>query len=266
MDQQHDPLAHIRRLPIEIKRDLPTFVVDRSGASEDAFMRAEHFLGHVHPDQTYLVSWDGMVYDPDAAAEPLPSPVEPPHTILDGEWDSEIDLTIADASILGGNGRYVLPEGCDKLGIRKAEATPGHLAYYDCHLVPVGGPVTFQANAPLPVTVTSVGQTYSVDYLQDAKHDGGEYLEVHDRPHFHMPLDEEAGGHLFIGKIDECGARRISAFRIPFGYGILMAPWAIHADSHLIGRYMVIYSATKNFSTVIIRKSGGELANIVVAL
>mgnify|MGYP006981187308 CR=1 FL=1 len=80
-----------------------------------------------------------------------------------------------------------------------------------------------------------------------------------------MPLDESAGGHLFIGKPDDDGTRKISAFKIPFGFGILMAPWAIHADSHLVGRYMVIYSATKNFSTVIVRLQNGNTARIAVS-
>ncbi len=265
MEHQHDPLAHIRRLPIEIKRDLPTLIVDRTGESEDAFMRTERFMGHVLPNQIYRLGWDGMVQDTATTIEDKPSPIEPPHAVLDGEWNTEIDLTIEDANILGGNGRYTMPEGRAELVIPEAEATPEHLAYYDCELVPVGGLLSFKANAPLPITVTTIGQTYAVDYLLDTKHGGGEYLELHDRPHFHMPLDEEAGGHLFIGKTEDDGTRRVSAFSIPFGYGILMAPWAIHADSHLVGRYMVIYSATKSFSTVIIRKSGGDLARIVVS-
>ena len=41
-----------------------------------------------------------------------------------------------------------------------------------------------------------------------------------------------------------------------------MAPWAIHLDAHLTGRYMVIYSATKNFLTVILRSQSSELAPI----
>ena len=262
MEDILDPLAPIRRLPIEIKRDLTTLIVDRTGASEDAFMRTEHFLGHVHPGNVYRVDFNGMTHDPAANVPILPDAVEPPHAVLDGTWDNDIDLTIEDANILGGNGRYLLPEGAETLVIPEAEATPEHLAYYDCHLVPVGGTVNFNANAPLPITVTSVGQTYAVDYLQNAAHGGGEYLEVHDRPHFHMPLDEEAGGHLIIGKTYPDGTRRVSAFRVPFGFGVMMAPWAIHADSHLIGRYMVIYSATKNFSTVIVRKSSGDLAAI----
>ncbi len=117
MEHQHDPLAHIRRLPIEIKRDLPTLIVDRTGESEDAFMRTEHFMGHVLPNQIYRLGWDGMVQDTATTIKDKPSPIEPPHAVLDGEWNTEIDLTIEDANILGGNGRYTMPEGRAELVI-----------------------------------------------------------------------------------------------------------------------------------------------------
>jgi hypothetical protein len=59
--------------------------------------------------------------------------------------------------------------------------------------------------------------------------------------------------------------KKVSTFKIPFGFGVLMTPWAIHSDAHLTGRYMVIYSATKNFSTVILRAQSGALAQISVS-
>jgi len=265
MTPEYDILAPIRRLPIEIKRDLQTLIVDRTGETDDAFMRTEHFLGHVHPNQIYTLSLDGMTPAPNGVEPKLPAEIEPPHLVLQGDWDSKVDLTIDDANILGGNGRYTLSSGHDELVVPEAETTPEHLAYYGSYLVPLGGNLAFNADAPLPITVTSVGQSYAVDYLFNANHGGGEYLEVHDRPHFHMPLDEQAGGHLIIGTNDPNGAKKISAFKIPFGFGVLMAPWAIHSDAHLTGRYMVIYSATKNFSTVILRSETQDLAPIRIA-
>jgi len=41
-----------------------------------------------------------------------------------------------------------------------------------------------------------------------------------------------------------------------------MAPWAIHSDAYLTGRYLVIYSATPEFSTVIPRQQNGDLGRI----
>jgi len=265
MIPEHDPLAPVRQFPTEIKRDLQTLIVDRKGESEGAFMRTEDFLGHVVPGEKYRLELTGMSAVPDASIPDLPVPKEPPHAVLAGVWDSHIDLTIDDANILGGNGRYIVGAGQNELIIPEAETTPGHLAYYGCRLVPLGGYLDFSANAPLPITVTTVGDSYAVDYLFNAKHGGGEYLEIHDQPHFHMPLEEAAGGYLIIGTACSAASRKVSAFNIPFGYGVLMAPWAIHSDAHLTGRYMVIYSITKNFSTVILKSKTGELVPITIS-
>ncbi|MFT5615795.1 MAG: hypothetical protein ACI8Q6_003085 [Granulosicoccus sp.] len=92
MTPEHDILAPIRRLPIEIKRDLQTLIVDRAGTSDDAFMRTEHFLGHVHPKEKYTLDMTGMTLAPDANIPDLPDAIEPPHTVLAGHWNSKVDL------------------------------------------------------------------------------------------------------------------------------------------------------------------------------
>ncbi|MDA0223278.1 MAG: hypothetical protein O3C11_08210 [Proteobacteria bacterium] len=264
MPIKQNDLTPIRNLPTEIRLELATLVVDRSGASNEAFMRTECLLGHVNPNTIYRVGMDGMTSDPGAALTEMPTGIAPDFAVMDGSWESNIDYENGDANILGGNGRYVLPSCQQALEIPEVEPCPSHLAFYGCRLVKVGDTLSFDANAPLPVTVTTVGKTYVADYLFRKEHGGGEFLEIHDRPHFHMPLDKEATGHMLIGKTRSDGIRVVSAFRIPYGYGILTAPWAVHADSHLVGRYMVVYSVAKHFSTVIIRSSNGELARIEI--
>lgn len=258
----YDALAYVRELPEAIQKDLPTLIVNRKGNTPDAFMRTENFVGHVTPGETYTLGMDGFTPAADAVVLALPEAVTPPHCILQGEWNETVDLTIDDANILGGNGRYTLPAEERVLNIPVADTTAEHLAFYGSQLVAIGDATVFEANADLPVTITTVGKDYAEEYLLDAEKGGGAYLEVHDRPHFHMPMDETAAGYLIIGKRDDAGKQYVSAFQIPFGYGVHMAPWAIHADAYLTGRYMVIYSATPSFSTVIVRQQSGELAKI----
>lgn len=258
---QTDVLAGLRSLPDDLQKDVPVLMVNRLGNTAEAYMRTENFLGYAAPGQTYQLTMEGML-PADLPLPAVPEAVKPPSLILEGDWQSEVDLTIDDANILGGNGRYLLPDGDQTLDIPVAETTAEHLAYYNSYLVPVGEALCFEATGNLPVTVTAVGQDYADEYLLDPQQGGGAYLEVHDRPHFHMPLDQQAGGYLIIGKRNADGQDEVSAFKVPFGYGVHMGPWAIHADAYLTGRYMVIYSATPEFSTVIIRKRDGELAKV----
>lgn len=264
MPSKQDYLVQTCSLPTEIRRELTTLVVDRRGASDNAFMRTECVLGYVDPDTVYRVGRKGLTPDAMAPLADMPPALVPDFAVMDGSWESEIDYKNDDANILGGNGRYVLPNDQRALNIPEVESTPAHLAFYGCRLVKVRDTVSFDANAPLPVTIISIGKTYTSDYLSREEHGGGEFLEVHDRPHFHMPLDKKATGHMLVGKTGADGVRVLSAFRIPLGYGFLTPPWAIHADSHLIGRFLVVYSVAKHFSTVIIRRSTGELASIKI--
>lgn len=204
---------------------------------------------------------------PDATVKPLSTGVQPPHLVLTGQWIDTADLDLGGANILGDNGRYLLKDRENTLQIPIADSTPEHLAYYGTRLVKIGDAVQFDCDANLPLTVTCIGKNYAEDYLTRANYRGSTSLEVRDRPHFHMPLDENAAGYLILGKAEGKNTqakKQVSVLKVPYGYGILMAPWTVHADSHLTGRYLVIYSVTENFSTVIIRRSDGGLAPIRV--
>ncbi|MEH6443147.1 MAG: hypothetical protein V7784_04535 [Oceanospirillaceae bacterium] len=257
-----DIFQNLRKLPADLQQALHILIIDRLGNSEDAYMRTENIIGYAEPSKTYQVGLAGMLEAPELDIPAMPEPMAPPRTPLTGQWYSAIDLTIKDANILGGNGRYVLQQGDEQLEIPIADATPEHLAYYKCHLVKVGEAVRFESTGNLPLTITCVGKDYAPGYLLDSNIGGGAYLEIHDRPHFHMPLDADCGGYLILGQENAQGVKEISAFKIPFGYAIHMSPWTIHADSYLVGRYMVIFSATPEFSTVIIRQQNGDLAGV----
>ena len=259
-----DPLSKVRNLPYHLIQDIPSLMVNRRGNTDKAFMLTEDFIGHVAPGENYHLHFDGFKTASHHPAMPsLPEPTTPPYKTLHGQWISDIDLTIGDANILGGNGRYILDEEEQELAIPVVKSTPENMAFYGCHLIKSGDPVSFGCDNDLPVTIVNIGDDYVEEYLLDANQGGGAYLEVHDRPHFHMPLTPESGGYLILGKEDEGGQRLLSAFKVPYGYGVYMAPWTIHSDAHLVGRYMVVYSVTPEFSTVIIRKSTGEPAKVV---
>ncbi len=258
-----DALSMTRNMPYDLVQAIPTLMVNRFGGTEESYMRTENFIGHTESGKVYQLSLNGFSERPGWKSKTLPEATTPPYCILQGEWDEKIDMTIEESNILGGNGRYILPKGNDSLVIPVAETTPENLSFYDCHLIALGEVTRFDAMGNLPVTLISIGGDYPRDYLLDPAKGGGVYLEVHDQPHFHMPMNEDASGYLIIGQRDTDKGHCVSAFKIPYGYGVNMAPWAIHCDAYLVGRYMVIYSTTLEFSTVIIRKQDGSLAPIL---
>ncbi len=257
-----DALAMMRNMPDELISQIPTLMVNRLGNDPESFMRTENFLDAVKPRVCYRLGMDGFAEAQGQLPATLPNPTTPPSCVLTGDWDDRARKVVEGANILGGNGSYTLATNKNALVVPIAQTTAENLAYYGSALLRVGDVTCFESNGNLPVTITSVGQNYVRNYLLNESRGGGAYLEVHDRPHFHMPLCADAKGYLIIGRRDTDGTRRISAFQIPFGYGIQMAPWAIHSDAHLIGRFMVIYSATESFSTLIVRKKDGALADL----
>ncbi|MBI79523.1 MAG: hypothetical protein CMQ51_03775 [Gammaproteobacteria bacterium] len=257
-----DEINGIRTLPEDLKKQASELIVNRQGTTDRSFMRTESFLGFVAPNKNYQLTLDGMIPISNSLANPLPSPVKPQSTILSGKWKREIDLTADNANILGGNGSYILPKNYKSLDIPIVKTTAEHLAYYNCMLVPIGDTLCFDGEANMPVTITSVGEDYVEDYLLNPLGGGGAYLEIHDRPHFHMPIERNAAGYLIIGKNNDNNLGEVSAFKVPFGYGIYMGKWVIHSDAHLIGRYMVTYSITPSYSTVIVRDQSGKIAKV----
>ena len=74
-------------------------------------------------------------------------------------------------------------------------------------------------------------------------------------PHFHMPLNKNADGYVILGRIinDIC---YLSAFNIPYNYAIYIKPNVIHCDAYLTGDYLVVYTKTEEYSTVLIKNNG----------
>lgn len=252
--------ASAQMLPDTLLASVDDLTVNRVGTTSTSYMRTEGFLGHCAPGETYRVTIEDGFTPVAGTPAPPATPVMPPHLVLDGDWDEEVDFVRSEVNILGGNGRYTLPAGAASMVIPVAKPTPGHLAFYNSALVRSGDLVRFETTDVLPVTVTSVGADYPENYLLREDFGGGAYLEVHDRPHFHMPIEQSCGGYMILGGRGADRIKRVSAFRIPYGYGLHMGQWAIHNDAYITGRHIVIYSKTTAFSSVIIRDENAALA------
>jgi len=56
----------------------------------------------------------------------------------------------------------------------------------------------------------------------------------------------------------------LSAFKIPLGYGVKIPNNVIHNDCFLIGKYLVIYSKTENYSTVLLKDNYDKAIEVII--
>ena len=145
----------------------------------------------------------------------------------------------------------------DVIKIPVLSANHEFLAYYHAKLYKQGDPILFESHCSLPVTVMDIGKNYIDAYIMNKNYANGVYLEYHDLPHFHMPLNKSSTGYLILGKF--IGRKlRLTAFTIPYGYSIYTSPYTIHNDCFLIGKYIVVYSLTNNYSTFRLLNNDGN--------
>lgn len=259
----NDDLAAIRELPSSIYDDVGKLIVNRRGTTTDSFMVTERIAGHTLPGHTYEIQAGKItsVSNVSTKQAPLPQPKTPPHVVFSGNWDKTESITNTNATILGGLATLSLD--IDNLDIPEAPATSEFLAYYGAHLLAEGDLFTLDGDEPLPISVMNIGSDYVNGYLLNPFDGGGAYLESHDRPHLHMPLTPDAKGHLILASRDG-DVYNMTAFSIPYGFAVYTSPHVLHDDAFLIGRYMVIYSVTDEYSTVLLRNKSGAVVTTKV--
>lgn len=254
------------KLPPSIQKDFETLMVNRVGILPDSSMITHGFQSFVLPKEKYLISPKGLVSIGRTNIQRKGKKTkleitEPKHIDMRATWLSKDHFRDDQANILGKSGKLIVYE--QKIKIPIAKTTIENLRYYNSKLLQLGDTISFEASKPLPVANMTIGHNYVKGYLLQKKFGGGAYLESHNNPHFHMPQNKKARGHLILGKkVDD--KYRLSAFEIPFGFAIYTGPYVIHTDSFLIGKYTVIYSTSSNYSTVILQDQEQNLIPIEI--
>jgi len=80
---------------------------------------------------------------------------------------------------------------------------------------------------------------YRNDFLMQSHGGGGIFVETHDFPHLHIPLSEDCGGYIVIGKKIAANEYHFTAFQIPYGYALYTPSNTIHGDGTLVGEYAI---------------------------
>ena len=240
--------------------DLGRLWLERVGEDDGAYMRTTYVLTPVlAPKSSFLIK-DGTATPTPLPSTSLPLPVgsPPSQAKFSGIWQENKEGD-SKASILGGIGDLIMEKAI--LNIPVVVASSENLAHYGARLIKDGEIMNVESPVPLVIAGVAVGESYIRGFIMSRKHGGGEYLEFHDTPHFHMPLNKESGGVLILGK-REGNNYYVTAYKIPYGYGVYTPPYVLHADAHLVGRYLVMYTYTENFSTVNLKTKTGELVEI----
>ncbi len=260
----NDNLLNIRNLPKHILAQLQQLIVNRVGSSPDAVMLTRDIVGVVSPSQSYQLVNQSTTRGNSIALKPVPSsardfpmskggsPInKPKHAALKGSWVSDESVFNPDANILGGMGALVLSHN-EVVNIPVIEATAESLAYYNAYLLPIGSTVKFETRVDLPVTEVVVGTHYVNHYLSQDCYGGGEYIEYHDQPHLWAPQNQKCSGHILLGHHHN-DTFYLTAFKIPFGHAVYLSPYTLHSDAYLVGDYLVVYTVTDKYSTVLFK-------------
>lgn len=74
------------------------------------------------------------------------------------------------------------------------------------------------------------------------------FLERHSFAQTMTPTNKNCGGYVVVGAVEGTGHLRLAAIRIPFGYTLIVDPFAIHGDNTLAGIYAM--AMTSNHLTM----------------
>lgn len=237
-------------------------IVNRKGLTPNAYMKTVKIINIISPNQNYIITSNNLTKTDKTDTKHIPSINNLPdrYIILEGIWDHKITNSGKESNILGQNGTF--RSNMSLLSIPVTPTNDINLGFYGALLYKTGDVINLKHNKELPLTYMDVGNEYVSNYIYQ-KGDGV-YLEYHNTPHFHTPLNEDASGYLVLGKYDEQKNKLIlSAFKIPYGYAIYTPKYTIHNDLFLVGDYMVVYTKTDIYSTVIM-KCNDKLMDVII--
>lgn len=257
-----------KTLDYDPARFIKLFTLNRGNPGSNMETFGLHCI--VKNNETYQLTQNGLriatthtsslPIDLEQRATHPPQVEQPPYLEIDATWDSAISVTGEHSNILGDNGRLLLPQ--KHIRIPAVIATEPLLAYYGATLIKNGDSIRF-SNDVYPIWGMRISENYVRDFLMSAQ-GGGFYLEYHrDQPHFHYAL--KGAGHYLLAKWNDTHTKlKITAFQIPNGQAVYTKKGVIHCDAGLSGDYLVGYTTSQSYSTVLLRDASKQGAPVHV--
>jgi len=139
------------------------------------------------------------------------------------------------ANSFGGLGALLLP---DNFKIPTVLASHENVEHYGLRLITTNS--DFSISSPqyeIAMMRYEYSKDYKKDFLMQQYGGGGIFVETHNFPHIHIPLSEQCGGYIVIGKQVGVNTFHFTAFQIPYGYALYTPSNTIHGDGTLVGEY-----------------------------
>lgn len=169
--------------------------------------------------------------------------------VVEASWYSADDAEAAglkvvagaDASIFAGLGALLVPDGFQ---IPAVVATRENVKFYGLTLLGEGDRLTINTDYDVALIEYDYKKNYRDEFLTERKGGGGYFVERHDFPHLHVPLDDKCGGYIVIGK--QMSKRRFAftAFQIPHRHGLYSPSGTIHGDGTIVGNHAITVART----------------------
>ena len=138
-------------------------------------------------------------------------------------------------NVFGSMGALLVP---DDFKIPTLLATAENVKHYGLELVNAGEVLTVHSEeVDIMMMEYDYTEIYKKDFLMKEHGGGGIFVEHHNFPHIHIPMEEDCGGYIVIGKEIDKGEFHFTAFQIPYGSALLTPANTIHGDGTLVGKY-----------------------------
>lgn len=253
--------------------DFKPLLINRRGKTNNAFMQTNHLIT-VIPPYSYCMLVNNVISVNDSVIKPNNNnykpiinnlsyktppqcciPVLEPHGIVKSN-------EIVDNNILGSNHILYVTHTDDTIQIPIADCNTSNLAYYGAELITPENPY-FQLHnsAPMPLFNMTIGCDYITDYLLQSGLGDGFYMEKHNTPHVHIPVNTSSLGYYILGNIINYNLYA-TAFEIPTQCAIYTPPNIYHCDGSLIGQWNVMYACASEYITYIIRNSDNTIPKL----
>ncbi len=161
-------------------------------------------------------------------------------------------------NILGSSDLFIYNNNFEIPEVITNQAT---LNFYGCKLIKSGDIFNLQNNKPMPLFEITVGSDYVQNYLLQENLGNGFYIESHNTPHYHQPLNSDSTGHIILAKRFE-NQLIMSKFKIPLGFGLYTPPYVYHSDAYLVGNYNVIYNKADDYQTFMFKNNENNIINV----
>lgn len=239
--------------------------VKRIGTTADSYMITTDLINIFPINSNVLLDKNNIIPTKKTNYITIPkilSPEIPNFTIVEGTFMNKQNNTIEhnNNNILGMNSAFYCKINTIQIPIIKCSQE--FLQFFGCIIINEGDVLKLNNNTEMPFFRVKIGKDYKSNYLLKKGLGDGFYIEVHDTPHIHQPLNSDAEGYLVLAKKQE-NILLLSKVKIPFGKALYIPPNIYHNDSLLIGDYNVLYTKTNNYTTYLFKTYDEKIVNII---